>query len=143
MAAPAYAPAPMIAAEPMREMSKPQGEAMQAAAARADAAAATQSMSSAATAKAESAQQPSSAAHAPIPTIEPAPTTATTKSQVAGASVSDDTRLSVEHWLQQIRLRLKLKDEAGARESLRLFQLAHPRYPLPDDLRDLPDLPVK
>lgn len=51
--------------------------------------------------------------------------------------VAGDKRLGRSEWLQRIRDRSAQGDLASARESLALFRSAHPREPIPDDLRSL------
>lgn len=51
--------------------------------------------------------------------------------------VDADTRLSPEEWLDRIRLRRDLGDDATALRSLQLFVQEHPFQRIPDDLRPL------
>jgi hypothetical protein len=51
--------------------------------------------------------------------------------------ISEDSRLTVDEWLQRIRARRDDGDMDQARASLRLFQRQHPRVRLPADLRKL------
>ena len=51
--------------------------------------------------------------------------------------VDADTRLPPAEWLDRIRLRRDLGDNANALRSLQLFVQEHPFQRVPDDLRPL------
>ncbi|WP_225583208.1 hypothetical protein [Pseudoxanthomonas sp. PXM02] len=51
--------------------------------------------------------------------------------------VDADTRLTPDEWLERIRLRRDLGDDANALRSLQLFVQEHPFQRVPDDLRPL------
>lgn len=62
-------------------------------------------------------------------------------SDVDSIPVTLDATLPIEEWLQRIRLRRDSGALQDARDSLRSFVEAHPKHPLPDDLRPLLNTP--
>jgi len=91
---------------------------------------------------------PAATAAAPPPPPPPAPAASAGSVQPSAARtalrrtdlqlpVDADTRLPPEEWLDRIRLRRDLGDNANALRSLQLFVQEHPFQRVPDDLRPL------
>ena len=94
----------------------------------------------------DAAPAPAPVAVAPPPPPAPAASAGSTQPSAARnalrrtelqAPVDQDTRLPPAEWLDRIRLRRDLGDDANALRSLQLFVQEHPFQRVPDDLRPL------
>jgi hypothetical protein len=73
----------------------------------------------------------------PVPAPPPPPMVAPAAPPPALPPVGDDRLLAPEDWIERIRMRRDIGDDAGARASLALLRREHPDLPLPADLADL------